>query len=256
VVRESRETTGGVPLSERETRQIQQEGTTETGEMNQSSLSEENKSVSQIHTIVLIKNAFSPEISEINQYDTVVWRNLNRPKRTFVLASKDKLWKDFSLGYGRSFKYTFNETGTFDFSIKGESGMGGTVLVIVPRETGGLPLSERETRQVQPGEEGVTPTLIEEVTPAQRAEEIPSSTVLIRGSVFYPKTLEINKGEAVVWNNLNRPKRTFTLVSEEGLFENQAVGYGKSFSYTFNDAGGYTFKLEEIPGSEFILTVK
>lgn len=228
--------------------------TTETSGMNQSSNSDENKSVSQTHTIVLINNSFSPEITEINQYDTVVWRNLNRPKRTFVLVGEDDLWEDFSLGYGRSFKYTFNETGTFDFSIKGEGGLKGTVLVKSRETTGEAPLSERENTPQE--EEGVTPTPAEGVTPAQRVKEIPSSTVLIRGSVFYPETLEINTGEAVVWNNLNKPKRTFTLVSEEKLFENPVLGYRRSFSYTFNETGDYTFKLEEIPGAEFILTVK
>lgn len=253
VVSESGETIGA-PLSERETSPVQQEETTETSEMDQGSTYEENKSVSQTHTFVLINNAFSPDIAEIHQYDTVVWRNLNRPKRTFVLVSNDKLWEDFSLGYGRSYKYTFNETGSFDFSIKGERGLEGTVLVKSRETAGGAPLSERETTPQE--EEGATPTPTEEVTPAQRAADIPSSTVLIRGSVFYPETLEINKGEAVVWNNLNRPKRTFTLISEEGLFENQAVGYGRIFTYTFNESGEYTFKLDEIPGSEFILTVK
>jgi len=212
-----------------------------------------------MHTIVLINNAFSPETAKINQYDKVVWRNLNRPKRTFVLVSEDNLWEDFNLGYGRSFEYTFNGTGTFGFSIEGEKGMEGTVLVNKSRETAGeTPLSERETRQIQQGEEGVTPTPTEEVTPTQRAEEIQISenSVLILGSAFYPETLELNKGETVVWKNLNRPKRSFTLVSEEGLFENLVIGYGKSFSYTFNEAGDYTFKLEEIPGSELILTVK
>jgi len=233
---------------------LSQGETTETSEMNQISNSDENKYVSQTHTIVLINNSFSPDIAEIHQYDTVVWRNLNRPKRTFVLVGKDDLWEEFSLGYGRSFKYTFNETGTFDFSIKGERGLEGTVLVKSRVTAGETPLSERET--IQQEEEGATPTPTEGVTPAQRVEDIQSSTVLIRGSVFYPETLELNTGEAVVWNNLNRPKRTFTLISEEGLFENQAVGYGRIFTYTFNESGEYTFKLEEIPDSEFILTVK
>ena len=57
--------------------------------MNQINNSDENKYVSQTHTIVLINNSFSPEITEINQYDTVVWRNLNKPKRTFVLVGED-----------------------------------------------------------------------------------------------------------------------------------------------------------------------
>ena len=57
--------------------------------------------------------------------------NMNRPKRTFVLESKDKLWvwEDCILGYGRYFAYAFNETGTFYFSIKGEKGMYSTIIV-------------------------------------------------------------------------------------------------------------------------------
>jgi plastocyanin len=79
---------------------------------------------------------------------------------------------------------------------------------------------------------------------------------LIRGSVFYPETLELNKGDTLVWRNLNKPKRSFTLVSEENLFDNQILGYGKSFSYTFEEAGDYTFKLEGIPDAELTITVK
>jgi len=79
---------------------------------------------------------------------------------------------------------------------------------------------------------------------------------LIRRSAFYPETLELNRGETLVWKNLNRPRRSFTPVSEEGLFKNQMRGYGRSFSYTFDKAGDYTFKLEEIPDAELIIKVK
>ncbi|WP_440948270.1 hypothetical protein ACSAZL_08580 [Methanosarcina sp. T3] len=79
---------------------------------------------------------------------------------------------------------------------------------------------------------------------------------MIRGSVFYPETLKFNKGETLVLKNLNRPKQTFALVSEEGLFEDQIMGYGRSFSYTFDKAGDYTFKLEEIPNTELTIVVK
>jgi plastocyanin len=244
---------------------LAQEETTETSRMNQSSTSEENESVSQMRTIVLINNAFDPETMEINQYDTVVWRNLNKPKRSFVLVSEDNLWEDFTLGYGKSFEYTFNETGNFGFSIQGERGLEGTVAVSESRETTEAPLSERETQpQIQQEEteqqeeEEVTPSPTEEVTPGRTAEEVQSSenSVLIRESAFYPETLELNTGETVVWKNLNRPKRSFTLVSEEGLFEDPVLGYGKSFSYTFDEAGEYTFKLEEDSGSELVLTVE
>lgn len=240
-----------------------QEETTKTTEMDQSSASEENGNASQMHTIVLINNEFSPETTEVNQYDTVVWRNLNKPKRAFVLESKNGLWEDFTLGYGKSFQYTFTETGTFGFNAEGESDLEGTVVVRESRETAGAQLPEKETSQIQqektePEEEEVAQTPTEKVTPGQTVEEVQSSenSVVIRGSVFYPDALELNKGENLVWKNLNKPKRSFTLVSEEKLFENQLIGYGRSFSYTFDEAGDYTFKLEELPDSELTVKVK
>lgn len=237
--------------------------TTETKEMNQSGVSEENKYESQMSYIVLTNNAFNPETTEINQYDTVIWRNLNKPKRTFVLVSEDKLWEDFSLGYGRTFEYTFNETGTFAFSVDGEPALKGTVVVGESRETAGAPLPEKETRQIEEEaepeeEEEITPVPTEEVTPTPKTEQIQGAenSVLIRGSVFSPETLELKKGETLVWKNLNKPKRSFTLVSEEGLFDDQIMGYGKSFSYTFDKAGDYNFKLEEVPDAELIVIVE
>ncbi|HIH74258.1 MAG TPA: hypothetical protein HA306_03035 [Methanosarcina sp.] len=238
---------------------LAQESNTRTGD--QSSTSEIE---SQTHNIVLINGAFSPDTTEINQYDTVIWRNLNRPKRSFVLVSEDNLWEDFKLGYGKSFQYTFEETGTFGFSIEGERDMVGTVVVREERETAErTPASERETRpqvqqeeREQQNEEKVTPTATEKEIPKQTVKRVQSSenSIAIQGSDFYPDTLELDTGETITWKNLNRPKRPFTLVSEDRLFGNELLGYGKSFSYTFNEAGDYTFRLDEIPGSE--LTVK
>jgi plastocyanin len=135
-----------------------------------------NQTTNQTHTIVFINSEVSPETTEVNQYDTVIWRNLNKPKRTFVLVSEDKLWEDVSLGYGRIFKYTFNETGTFAFSIEGEKDLKGTVIVGESKETAGVPLTEKETRQIQQEEregleeEEVTPAPTEEVTPTPVTE--------------------------------------------------------------------------------------
>lgn len=236
-----------------------QEGTTRTSEMDQNSTSNENGYASETHIIVLTNNALNPETTEINQYDKVIWRNLNKPKRSFVLVSEDNLWKDFSLGYGKSFEYTFNKTGTFGFIIKDEKDFKGTVVVNKARETAGTPLPEKET----PKPEKVTPKPTEKVTPKPTEKVItktetvqgPENSVVIRGSVFYPETLELNKGDTLVWKNLNKPKRSFTLVSEEGLFKNQIIGYGKSFSYTFDEAGDYAFKLKEIPDTKLIIKV-
>lgn len=243
---------------------LSQGETTETSETDQSRVTEENKYDSQTYYIILMNNVFSPETTEINQYDTVIWRNLNKPKRTFVLVSEDKLWEDFSLGYGRTFEYTFNETGTFAFSVEGEPNLKGTVVVGESRETAGAPLPEQETLPIEEEEETETeeeeeviPAPTEEATPTPKTEQVQGTenSVLIRGSVFYPETLELKTGETLIWKNLNRPKQSFTLVSEEGLFDDQVIGYGKSFSYTFDKIGDYNFKLEEIPDSELIVIV-
>lgn len=231
--------------------------TTGIAEKNQGRASEEGSSVSEMHTIQISRSTFNPEIIEINQYDTVVWRNLNRPKRTFVLESKDKLWEDYTLAYGRSFAYVFNEVGTFDFSIKGEKGMEGTVIVREQKEVvaGKSPLPEEESQpQIRQkgvekqGEERITPTPTEEV-------QVSENLIMILGSAFYPETIELNKGESIIFRNLNRPKRSFLLVSEEKLFGNMMLGYGKSFTYTFDKAGTYTFKLDNVSDTQLVVTV-
>lgn len=242
-----------------------QEETTRTGKMGQSSYAEGNGYVPQTHTIVLINDTFNPETAEINQYDTVVWRNLEKPKRTVILESGNGLWEDFNLGYGKSFEYTFNETGTYGFSVKGESDLRGTVVVKTARTTGGVVPSsgtmyQNQTQQEENEreEENVTPAPTEEATPRQTAREVQSSesSVVIRGSVFYPEALTLNKGETLVWKNLNKPKHSFTLMSDDKLFGDQIMGYGRGFSYTFNEAGDYSFKLKEAPETKLVVTVR
>ena len=59
-----------------------------------------------------------------------------------------------------------------------------------------------------------------------------------------PSSLEIKEGETVAWVNLQEtPKRAFTLVSEDSLFENTSLVYRRSFAYTFNETGDYSFKI-------------
>jgi len=57
-------------------------------------------------------------------------------------------------------------------------------------------------------------------------------------------SLEIKRGETVAWINLQEdPKRAFTLVSEQGLFENANLVYRRPFAYTFNETGNYDFSV-------------
>jgi plastocyanin len=57
-------------------------------------------------------------------------------------------------------------------------------------------------------------------------------------------SLTIKKGEKVSWLNLHdSPKRVFTLVSQENLFNNTSLVYKRSFTYTFNETGDYHFSV-------------
>lgn len=61
-------------------------------------------------------------------------------------------------------------------------------------------------------------------------------------------SLEIKKGERVSWINMqDSPKRVFTLVSEENLFENTSLVYKRAFTYTFNETGDYHFSVVAQP---------
>ena len=56
--------------------------------------------------------------------------------------------------------------------------------------------------------------------------------------------LEIKKGESVAWINMEEsPKRVFTLVSEENLFNSTSLVYKRAFTYTFNETGDYHFSV-------------
>ena len=56
---------------------------------------------------------------EINMEDTVVWWNREKTKNPRDIISEDGLWDEpVHLNFMRTFNYTFNETGTYYFSLK------------------------------------------------------------------------------------------------------------------------------------------
>ena len=81
------------------------------------------------HSIRLEYYQARPSTLEINRGDTVVWRNSQDPKRLFTLISEDGLWEDAGLTYGRTLVYTFNKSGTYNFSVPGQLRMSGSITV-------------------------------------------------------------------------------------------------------------------------------
>jgi len=130
---------------------------------------------------------------------------------------------------------------------------------------------ETETPEVTETEEEVeTPvvTETEEVTPEENETEEEGPTIntsSIRKTPYtirldnyraYPTSLDIKQGETVAWLNYqDSPRRVFTLVSEQGLFENESLVYRRSFAYTFNETGAYNFTVIGQPKMNVGITV-
>jgi plastocyanin len=71
-----------------------------------------------------------------------------------------------------------------------------------------------------------------------------SHHIILKDHRASASSLEIKKGEAVAWINMQEnPKMILTLVSEEKLFENKKLDYRRPFAYTFNETGDYNFSI-------------
>ncbi|ADE36651.1 cupredoxin domain-containing protein [Methanohalophilus mahii] len=80
---------------------------------------------------ILLKNYNAiPRSLDINRTDTVIWRNeQSDPKRFFTIKSEEGLWDDQKLAFGKTFRYTFNETGQFKAYVPPWNGMNVTITV-------------------------------------------------------------------------------------------------------------------------------
>ncbi|MBP1910008.1 hypothetical protein [Methanolobus bombayensis] len=81
-------------------------------------------------------------------------------------------------------------------------------------------------------------------------------TIYMRNFNVQPHNLTINEGDTVIWFNDNDPVRTFTLVSNEGLWENTSIVNRRNFIYTFNESGTYTYKVKTWDAMKGTIIVK
>lgn len=85
------------------------------------------------YTIRLDNFRAYPSSLDIKEEETVAWINYqDSPRRVFTLQSEEGLFEDINLVYRRSFAYTFNETGTYNFTIVGQPRMNVTITVSEP----------------------------------------------------------------------------------------------------------------------------
>ena len=72
-----------------------------------------------------------------------------------------------------------------------------------------------------------------------------SVSVDIRDSTFTPNIVEISKGTTVVWTNDDGFQHTVTSIS--GAFDSGNIDPGKTYSYTFNQAGPFEYSCTNHP---------
>jgi plastocyanin len=65
------------------------------------------------------------------------------------------------------------------------------------------------------------------------------SSVNISGDAFVPAGLSVSVGTTVTWTN--KDSITHTVTSDNGVFDSGNLSGGKTFSYTFNQAGTFSY---------------
>lgn len=76
---------------------------------------------------------------------------------------------------------------------------------------------------------------------------------------FYPSTLNVAKGATVTWINMDTVPHTVTSGSEAAptsLFDSHEMGHMRSFSFTFDTPGTYTYFCDLHPGMIGTVTVR
>ena len=118
-------------------------------------------------------------------------------------------------------------------------------------------LSESETT---PAETETTDSteLPDELPTDELAPETKQEAYLVRleyYEVMKPSELTITRGDLVSWWNYKK-QGSFTLVSEDDLFEDTELLYLRHLNYTFEDTGTYRFSVEGLPHMNMTVTVE
>lgn len=121
----------------------------------------------------------------------------------------------------------------------------------------GETVSEPETTPVETETTDST-EVTDELQTDEFAPEAEQETYMVRleyYEVMKPSELPIDRGDLVSWWNYKK-QGSFTLVSEDGLFEDTELLYLRHLNYTFEETGTYRFSVEGLPHMNMTVTVE
>jgi plastocyanin len=117
-----------------------------------------------------------------------------------------------------------------------------------PEAVLGSPVASTEAPEAM-----ASPTATEETamgSPSAGAE----CSVEIKDFAFRPAAIEVSVGTTVTWENYDQIAHTVT--GDNGEFQSGRLDGGKSFSFTFDKAGTFTYHCEFHPGMTGTVVVK
>ncbi len=96
-------------------------------------------------------------------------------------------------------------------------------------------------------------TMDEEEMMDNETMEEGETIVTITGDGFEPFDTQITVGDTITW--MNDDSMAHTVVDDEGVFNSGDIEPGESYSYTFDEAGTYTYTAGEDETFEAMITV-
>jgi plastocyanin len=159
-------------------------------------------------TITIGEEGFDPATLEITAGTTVTWMNVDDAPHS--ITSHDDLFGSTGLVTDESFSFTFDTAGTFTYYDSYRMDFQGTIVVTEGAADADTSDASATESAVTIGEEG-----------------------------FDPETLEVTVGTTVTWTNADDAPHTVT--SHDDAFASSGLVTDETFSFTFEEAGTYTY---------------
>jgi plastocyanin len=96
--------------------------------------------------------------------------------------------------------------------------------------------------------------LAESAKPRKDDDDGKARKVTIENLAYSPAKVSIKKGEKVTWTN--KDNQDHTVNESAGVFTSGNIKPGKSYSYTFDKAGTYSYKCKHHPRMKGTVEVK
>jgi plastocyanin len=155
---------------------------------------------------------FSEPTLEVTVGTTVTWTNVGDAPHT--VTSDDDVFDSGELAKGDTFSFTFDEAGEFAYHCNIHKRMKATIVV---KEAESAPAGNETAGNETAGGEAIE----------------------IQDFQFSPDTLTVPVGTTVTWTNGGEAPHTVT--ADEGAFDSGKLDPGNDFSFTFEEAGEFTY---------------